>query len=576
MEEAIRALAFKQPIHTTTRHLCPSCSAERKNWKDRCLSLTVESNKFLYQCWHCQLAGAGSLTERRTLFVPKVVHPVPSPTEDEMEAAFRWLATRGVTRATAQAAGIVGGKHFINGENCQVVGFRYPQAPGPDATKWRSISSKAFSQTGSAQTLWQSHRIDKTRPCAFTEGEMDCLSLWQVGVQAVSVPNGAVNVPLQAERANTVPSGGTLGVDRKFAYLARAKELLEAVPKVIIAVDADNPGVFLGEELARRIGRAKCWRVLWPDGCKDANDVLVKHGQDALRECIENAEPWPVNGLYEASHFFDKAKELYDIGIPKGIGTGYRCVDELYTILPGQITVVTGSPGSGKSTFVDNILVNVARHHNHRVALCSFENPPHIQLAKLAGIFARQPFFQGTTPRMDIQKRDECMEWIREHFVFLHHSDGSLSRLDDILDLARAAVLRYGIRGLVIDPYNFIDRGDSNETDWVSDALTKLKVMAMAYDLHIWFVAHPTKMRRKEDGTFPVPTGYDIAGSAHFFNKADMGITIHRPDPTNYKTEFHCWKVRFNFSGKIGKTNLSYDPATSTYWEPVTGEDELF
>lgn len=564
MEETIRSLALAQGA-PTGRHLCPSCSAERKNKHDKCLSVTVEGDLIKYQCWHCSYSGAMRLTERRSLIVtpPKMLDLSP-PKEDELEHAYSWLATRGITRGTAIKAGIIGGVKFIDGQSVRAVGFPYRKGAETYAIKWRAVGSKAFTQTGSAISLWCSDQIKKGDPLTICEGELDCLALRQTGINAVSVPNGAP----QKISNKSDPSGSV-----RFGYLGQGEVSISEAPKIIIAVDADEPGTVLGEELARRIGRARCWKATWPDGCKDANDVLRLHGSEVLRDCITNAQPWPVKGLYDAEHFHDKVVSLYDRGLPKGESTGFKCVDEIYSIVPGQLTVVTGSPGSGKSTMIDNILVSLAKRLGWKFAICSFENPPEVHIAKLAAAVVRRPFFDGPTPRMDKALRDRALSFVREHFVFLHQADGSLSSIDDIIDLTRSAILRYGVRGLVVDPYNFLDRGkDSSETDWVSDALTKLKVLSMGHDLHTWIMAHPTKMRRKEDGSFPVPTGYDISGSAHWFNKADMGLTVHRPDMLDNKTEVHMWKVRFSFQGKIGSCSMAYDPPTGLYFEKVTGE----
>ena len=97
--------------------------------------------------------------------------------------------------------------------------------------------------------------------------------------------------------------------------------------------------------------------------------------------------------------------------------------------------------------------------------------------------------------------------------------------------------------------------------------LTKLRVFAQAHDVHIWFVAHPAKMKRLADGTIPVPTGHDISGSAAFYAKADVGLTVHRNDPDTDISEVIVWKCRFSWVGKQGRTDLRYDKATSTYSE---------
>lgn len=89
----------------------------------------------------------------------------------------------------------------------------------------------------------------------------------------------------------------------------------------------------------------------WPDDCKDANDVLVNLGKDHLKKICEEVTPWPVAGLYDASHFYDQLDEIYEKGMGKGASTGYGNVDDLYSVVEGQLTVVTGHPSSGKSEY---------------------------------------------------------------------------------------------------------------------------------------------------------------------------------------------------------------------------------
>lgn len=566
MSEAVRSLALSQR-GVTERHLCPECSAERRNKTDRCLSVTVEDGAIKWCCHHCSFSGAMPLHERRPLFVapPKMV-ALPSPKEEEPDWVYSWLATRGITRATAKEAGVIGGMKFINGENRRAVGFVYRKASKSYAVKWRATDSKAFTQSGSAVSLWRLDEFEQVGPLVICEGELDCLSLWQAGVKAVSVPNGA---PQEVSKRPVDPAS-----DRKFACLWDAKAPIEAASKIVIAVDADEPGNALGEEIARRVGRARCWKVLWPDGCKDANDVLRNHGADVLKECVDKAQPWPVKGLYDADHFSGEVDDLYLKGLAKGESTGYPNVDELYTIVPGQLCVVTGIPSMGKSSFVDQIMVNLAARKGWRFAICSFENPPRIHIAKLCQLYMGKPFFDGPTPRMTRDEYRQAMAWVQEHFVFLYQGDGALSPIEDIIDRLRAAVLRYGIRGAVVDPYNYIDRPrEANETEWVSEALTKVKVFIEAHDVHLWLVAHPAKQYKREDGKYSVPGGYDISGSAHWFNKADMGMSVHRPNVHESISEVHIWKCRFNWIGKQGKTSLSYEVPTGRYFLPAPNPD---
>ena len=119
-----------------------------------------------------------------------------------------------------------------------------------------------------------------------------------------------------------------------------------------------------------------------------------------------------------------------------------------------------------------------------------------------------------------------AIEWLDDHFHLIRFDD-EVPTLEAILDKARAAVIRHGIRGLVIDPYNEIEHqrpANMSETEYVSQILGRVRRFALNHGLHVWFVAHPRIMRReKADGPLPVPTLYDISGSANWANKADIG-----------------------------------------------------
>ena len=204
-------------------------------------------------------------------------------------------------------------------------------------------------------------------------------------------------------------------------------------------------------------------------------------------------------------------------------------------------------------------------------AVCSFENPPAEHIAKLAEKRLGQPFWEGPTPRMSELDLRVAMQWLGEHFYFIRAGDEAPT-IDWILETARAAVMRHGVRGLVIDPYNEVEhkRPDKmSETEYVSQVLGKVKRFAQAHGVHIWFVAHPAKMQRDPKGKIPVPTLYDISGSANWANKADFGVVIHRDwAERSTKVEIHVKKVRFKSVGREGIVTLHYDRATGRYTEP--------
>ena len=107
------------------------------------------------------------------------------------------------------------------------------------------------------------------------------------------------------------------------------------------------------------------------------------------------------------------------------------------------------------------------------------------------------------------------------------------------------------------------------ETEYISQSLTKVRRFARKYKVHVWLVAHPAKLRKLDNGNYPVPTPYDISGSAHWRNKADNCLTIWRNMniPENSLVGIYVQKIRFKEIGCLGKAELKYEYNTGRYYE---------
>lgn len=578
---------FDRLGHGTHRVRCPECSDTRKpaHRKERTFVTTVDYEKAIYHCHHCGISGRTNMTDNIVSFGPAssrvrgtfkpetqsstTSQPKPQPlpqSENPLSLGTdgqAYLRSRGISIGTAEKYGVYEQDHFIRDQGeVKCIAFPYISKDGTHyATKFRSTEDKGFAADGAPREFFglQMFLASSDYDIIIAEGEIDALSFAEVGHLAVSIPNGA-NKKFSGE-------GG-------FDYLWEAKDILDGADRIILALDNDEPGKATAEEIARRLGKARCWRVVWPDGVKDANDILVRNGDSSsadaspassgerLRELIDDAEPWPVSGLYDANHFYKEVVQTRSTGLNRGLSTGYPSLDDLYSIDQGQLTIVTGAPGAGKSEFVDQLMCNLAETHGWTFAICSFENEPRIHITKLISKRARKPFWDQGMSDVDFEV---AYQWVQEHFTFIYHTDGTLSTLDDILDRLGAAVMRYGIRGVVIDPYNYIMRDKNlSETDWISEMLTKVKVFCTAHGVHCWFVAHPTKLRKNDDGVLPVAGGYDISGSAAWFAKTDNGLTVYRKEGSEY-VSIHIWKIRFQWNGRLGATGLKYNPRTTRY-----------
>ena len=381
--------------------ICPLCSHERKKKRERTLSIKVENQSILYNCWHCQANGVVSLEER---YMPaqrsnKVALAVKHDWDDLSKNVIDWLSKRGISEETARTAKIKSGQHYIRsiGKEVECAVFPYMNQERMYAAKVRAVQDKGFACSGAPASFFNIQNIVPKDDLFICEGEIDALTMMQCGYEsAVSVPNGAV---MKVVDGKIDPQE-----DNKFKFLWDAKRQLDAANRIIICTDGDSAGQAMGEEIARRIGKDKCWLLEWPDGCKDANDVLVKKGAKLLHKVVASARPYPVAGLYDAAHFYDQLDDIYDKGMGTGASTGYANVDEFYSIVEGQLSVVTGHPSSGKSEFIDQIMVNLAEEKGWKFAICSFENEPRLHIAKLISKHFAKPFFDGATPRLT---RDE-------------------------------------------------------------------------------------------------------------------------------------------------------------------------
>jgi twinkle protein len=337
--------------------------------------------------------------------------------------------------------------------------------------------------------------------------------------------------------------------------------------RFVLAVDADEAGQKLEAELARRIGVERCARVVWPEGCKDANDTLMAHGAERVRALIETASPYPVAGILSIAEHEESVWGLYTDGLRRGMPTGWAALDALYTVRPGEFTAVTGEPGSGKSAWADNLAVNMARLHDWRIGIYSPENQPVARhIAMLAAKYVGMPFADGPTPRMGTEQVDAALRWLDERFAFILPDEPTV---EAVLALARVLVYRMGIRGLIIDPWNELDHArpaSLSETEYISRSLTLIRRFARANGVHVWVVAHPTKLIKGANGKYPVATPYDIAGSAHWYNKADNAISVYRDkDEPAHPSAIHVQKIRFGEVGRIGAAELRYDVPTGRF-----------
>jgi twinkle protein len=544
-------------VYTT----CPQCSLARKKKHAKCLSANLV--KLVWCCAHCgwtgTLKGGEEKRSRVDRFRPAVyTRPVFTPATSHSDALLAFFATRKIGYPTIQKYKLSVSVEWMPQLEERVECLQFPYYRGDECinVKSRSLLGKHFQQVADAEKILYGLNDVTDSWVVITEGELDKLSFAHAGIpQCVSVPDGA-------PQANAKPS------EKKFEYLANCEATLEPLTKIIIATDNDAPGHALEEELSRRLGRERCWRVHWPEGVKDANELLVRDGEDALHALIAEATPWPIEGIIRIADVAEDVMRYYYEGRQHGLSTGWAPLDTFYTVRQGEVTVVTGTPGHGKSEFLDARAVHLCDLHGWIFAVCSPENRPvRVHMRKLIEKVVGLPFLPGPTERMSPKHVAEALEWLHERVYFID-PDAAMT-VPALLTKARAMVLRHGITGLIVDPWNEFDHTRTpgmTETEYISQCLSLFRNFSRTHHVHVWIVAHPTKMRKGEDGRYPVPTPWDISGSAHWHNKADNCLAVWR-DVTSedHYSEVHVQKIRSKEIGRVGAVGMLWTPASGRY-----------
>lgn len=548
---------------------CPKCSHERRKKNVKCLS--ANGDKQTWICHHCGWSGSLKNGSGKADYAhwqkPQYRKPAPQAKTDLSEKVIRWFADRGISEPVLQRNKIGYGKVYMPQVEGRVNAIRFPYYRGDELVnvKYRDFQKNFRQEAGAEQILYGLADIEETTIAC--EGETDKLSFEMAGyVNCVSVPNGA-------------PPENAKDYGSKFAYLTADSERIEAVKTWIIATDADGPGQKLAEELARRLGREKCKRLVWPEGIKDANECLTKLGASELQKLIREVQPYPIEGTFSVRDLSDKIDHLYEHGYERGVSTGWHSLNKLYTVRPGELTTLTGIPNSGKSNWIDALTVNLAKNKGWSFAIFSPENQPlEDHMARLIEKWAGQPFDVGPSMRISRDNLEAGKKWADEHFSWILPSNDTNWTLDAILEKARALVFRKGIKGLIIDPWNELEHerpSGTTETEYISKSLSRIRQFARRYSVAVWIVAHPAKLYKGMDGKYPVPTPYDISGSAHWRNKSDNCLTVWRDFGDDEKlVQIHVQKIRFKQVGKIGLCELYYNPVTATYEDRVYADNQ--
>ena len=534
--------------------ICPICSHDRKpeNKKHKCASYDWERG--LGTCHNCDSTFQLHTYQRKgssdKVYIkpeqPEVIAEVSTKVEE-------WFKSRGISKETLRALKVTEGSEFMpqTGKSENAIHFNYFVGGELINVKYRDGRKNFKLYKGAEKVFYNIDNIVGYEYCVIVEGEMDALSFYEAGVHnVVSVPNGA-----------------TLN-NNNLDYLDNCIDYFSDKEKIIIAVDTDEAGQTLQAELVRRLGAEICYIADFKD-CKDANEYLLQYGKEKLAECVTGARPVPLENVTTLRDIEGEITDFVKNGFKKGYQIGIPNFDDIFSTYTGQFITVTGIPSSGKSDFVDQMVVGYNANYGWKTAFASPENAPtYLHAHKLM-----RKVWQDM-PRKDqigSDKWNQVADHVNDNFFFI---DMDRYTLESVLRKGAELVKRKGIKCLVIDPFNKVRDIDAKTEDvnrYTMEYLTKIESFAKKYDVLVIVVAHPTKMYKDANGKIEEPTMYNIKGGGEWYDASYHGLLVHR-DYDNKTVKAKVLKVKFQNLGENGaEAHFKWEPKSGCFipHEPV-------
>ena len=533
-----------------TQGTCPLCSHTRKpeNKKAKCASYDWERG--LGTCHNCdstfQLHTYQRKGEPNKVYEkPDAIHLVEY--KELNSKVVQWFKDRGISYQTLNDLNVTEGKEYMpqTGQVENTIQFNYVMGDDLINIKYRDGRKNFKLYKGAEKVFYNINSIVNTDTCVIVEGEIDVLSFHEAGIKnVISVPNGA-----------------TLN-SNNLDYLDNCIDYFEDKEKIILAVDQDEAGAALQQELIRRLGAEVCYLTNFVD-CKDANEYLLKYGKEDLAEVIKECRPVPLENVTTFKDIEHEVTDFVQNGFKRGYQIGLSNFDNIFSTYTGQFITVTGIPSSGKSDFVDQMVVGYNNNYGWKTAFASPENAPtYLHAHKLM-----RKVWQDMPRKSDIgtAKWKQVAEHVNDNFFFI---DMERYTLETVLRKGAELVKRKGIKALVIDPFNKIRDVDCKTEDvnrYTMEYLTKIETFAKKFDVLVFIVAHPTKMYKTQDGKIEEPTMYNIKGGGEWYDASYHGLLVHR-DYEAKTVKAKVLKVKFQNLGENGaEANFKWEPRSGCF-----------
>ena len=449
-------------------------------------------------------------------------------TLSESTKARAWLLKeRGITYETAkrlhlgyvQNIGPLAGAEGADIADKGWLGFPSVDGDTVRLVKFRSIERKkpgGFARMASMETvLFNTNSLDPFEPVYLVSGEFDAVVLEQAGFRAVS---------LASDTHKPMPE---------------QKDQLMTASVVYLAGDTDAKGAETMDRLWKELGD-RSYRLIWPEGSKDANDCFLKHcGGDQAKfvrlmdELTRKAKSQPMPDVFSIQNVLEDGDDTVLSEHPDRLRFPWSAADKMVNVLPEDVLGIGATnTGMGKSTWVVQLTLHNARKYGKVVLNYQAEMRPSEIATMVAAQVLRKDrnFLTGD----DKKKAAEEIEGV-QYYV---GCNPQLSDINDVLDLIEAAVRRLGADIVILDHFHHLTTGMNNETQVQSAAMTRIKKIAQTYKVIFINVGQPRKATQQTKGKQIHVT--DFKGSGAWGDASNAVIALHRDlnksdDPSTMK-----------------------------------------
>lgn len=379
-----------------------------------------------------------------------------------------------------------------------------------------------------APLLFNMNRVNTSKPLLCTEGEIDCASAIEAGyLNTVSVPLGAGNLH----------------------WIEENWDWLDTFDDIIIWSDNDVAGEKMRKECIYRLGTWRTKYIVTPeyyekeDGrkipLKDINDCLQIGGKQFVMDLISAAKDVPVKSVVDYSEI-----EELDVSQMDGVQTGIKPLDnELGKLFYGTLTILSGRPGSGKTSLIDQAIA-MTIDNGSPTFLYSKELPERLSANWFNTIIAgRRNMVEKHNSSgkkyyvvpYDTQKK---MQQYYNKKLFIYKDEES-NDFEAVLKSAEECVRKFGCKLIVLDNLMMLDLkcNESDKNTAQTNLINLLIKFAVKFNVTVVLIAHP---RKTQDSNSDIEM-YDIAGSSNIINLAMRSIGLRRVSKKEKEDPKYKW-----------------------------------